>query len=267
MSVVGCLLVLATNAAWSQRVSKDSWRLTEMVTIKTKAEAGDLNSQIKLGKAFADRLRFAEALSWYRKAAGSGSVDGCWLAGEFLLFGKPSKDASQQVIAAPAEGLRFSYIAATNSHRAACRNLAIAMQRGLGGRTNMAEGYAWLRLYAEADPERRQRELDTMALSMSPDELARAVRVFQAMKRGVWPACQGSGSGEYRRDVRFKLTAIFVAQNRARAVVNGRTVAEGESALIPVTDGVADVKCLKIEENAVLLSLADGGGTIRVSFN
>ena len=228
-------------------------RLAEISQLKRKAESGNLNAQLALGQSFASFDRPADALSWYRKAAAQGSADAAFLAGELLLHGRTAGDAAQQLPANPEAGIALIYCAATNRHAAACRAMSIARQRGVSTRTNIVEAYAWLRFYAEADPVRRKRELDALGLVMTVEQLDQADRLVSGFYRGNWPVLETTGN--YRRDSRLKLSGVTVGGQFPLAIINRRTIAEGESAAIAIEGGTVNVKCLKISTDSVLVTV------------
>lgn len=249
-------LFLAANLALAQRSPRPGLELrslAEVTSLKKKAESGDRNAQLALGQTLASRSRPADALTWYRKAAAQGSVEATSLAGEMLLFGKPANDDGQRVVAKPEEGMVLIYQAATNRHAEACRSMSIARQRGLSVRTNIVESYAWLRFYAEADPIRRKKELDTLGLTLTVPQLDQADKLVRDFNQRKWPALEICH--DYKKDSRLKLSGVAIGGRFPLAIINRRTIAEGESASIPVEGGTVSVKCLKISEDSVLVAI------------
>jgi len=253
-SAVGLFILM--NSAGAQRnlhTGQEVRSLAELTVLKRKAESGDRNAMLRLGQTLASRSRSADALIWYRKAADQGSVEAASLAGDMLIFGKTAGEDAQQVAAKPQEGLALVYRAATNRHALACRTMSVAFQRGLGVRTNLVEAYAWLRFYAEADPVRRKRELDALGLALTVLQLDQADKLVHDFKRGKWPALEIHY--DYKKDSRFKLSGVTIGGRLPLAIINRRTIAEGESASFAVEGGTVNVKCLKINEDSVLVAV------------
>lgn len=247
------------------RSGSQFWQLGEVPTLKRKAEAGDREAQIALGQALVNRTRPADALVWYRKAAAQGSATAAWLAGELLLFGKTANEDDQRVLPKPEEGLAFTYFAATNRNAEAWHNMSLALQRGLGGKTNNVEAYAWLRLYAEVNPVPRKRELDTLALMLTVQELDRANAMAQSARLGKWPAYQFNH--EYKTDSRLKLSGVAVGGRSPMAIINRRTLAVGETASIVINGETLNITCVEINENSVLVTIDSAAEPVQLTIN
>lgn len=247
------------------RAAAQFWQLGEVPTLKRKAEAGDREAQVALGQALANRSRPADALDWYRKAAAQGSSTAAWLAGELLLFGKPANEDAQRVVAKPEEGLALTYFAATNRNAEAWHNMSIALQRGLNGKTNNVEAYAWLRLYAEMNPAPRKRELDTLALMLTVQELDHANAIAQNARSGKWPAYQVYH--EYKTDPRLKLSGLAVGGRVPMAIINRRTLAVGETASIVINGETLNITCVEINQNSVLVTIDSAAEPVQLTIN
>ena len=72
-------------------------------------------------------------------------------------------------------------------------------------------------------------------------------------KAGHWQAPTARAIPE--GDPRLKLGGITVGGKVPLAVINGKTLSEGESATIAVKPGTLTIKCLKIEKNSVLIAV------------
>ena len=247
------------------RASAQFGQLGEVPALKRKAEAGDQAAQLALGQTLASRSRPADALLWYRKAAAQGSAPAASLAGELLLFGKAANDDAQRVAARPEEGLALTYYAATNRNAEAWHTMAIALQRGVTGRTNNVEAYAWLRLYAEKNPAARKRELDTLALVLSVEDLDRANTIAQAARLGKWPAYQINR--EYKTDPRLKLSGVSIGGRFPLAIINRKTLAVGESMSIVLQGVTLNITCLEIKANSVLVTIDRADEPVQLTIN
>ncbi len=64
-------------------------------------------------------------------------------------------------------------------------------------------------------------------------------------------------------DPRLKLNGITLSAKTPLAVINGKTLAAGESAHVPAKPQSLGIKCLKIQTNSVTV-LVDGEQTTRI---
>ena len=116
----------------------------DVAALKEKAEAGDAAAQVSFGYLLATRSRQAEALSWYRKAAAQGNIDAEYDIGQMLLFGAYG-DSMNSVRPNQVEGLRWTFMAATNLNSSAYYSMSKALRQGLGTSPDPVAAYAWLR--------------------------------------------------------------------------------------------------------------------------
>jgi Sel1 repeat len=227
----------------------------DVAAIKQKAEAGDVTAQVELGDALASRLQATEALTWYRKAANQKNIEGEYHVGQMLLFGAPGDPSKLSVQPDRIEGLRWTFMAATNFHAYACWNMAKALRQGLGTGTNLVEAYAWLKLFSETSAGSivGRVEMNELALKMDTSALQRAQDLAAQFKAGKWqvPITLVIPEG----DTRLKLNGITFAASNALAIINGKTLSEGESAVITLKTGKAKIKCLKIEKDSVMIAV------------
>jgi hypothetical protein len=114
--------------------------------MKRQAEAGKPEAQVKLGDLLSFNQRKTDALEWYRKAAYNGSTEATYRVGEMLLFGAVGNSKAQSIQPSPAEGVLWTFQAATNFHPGACLNMSKAYQQGIGVGINAVEAYAWLQV-------------------------------------------------------------------------------------------------------------------------
>jgi hypothetical protein len=261
-SWMGCALIVAsTSAQPAPRSLLSQLRsLAEVPQIKRKAEVGDCQAQLDLAHiaARAKPARPADALLWYRKAADQGNLEATYWAGDILLYGRKGNGTAQPVEPQPAEGLPLTYSAATNRYTPAYRNMSTARRNGLGCDKNLIEAYAWLRLYAEVDPVHRKAELDSLALQLTASQLDEAYQIALACKQGQWPPLNVERTAA--PDTRFKLAGVTVGGRYPLAIINRKTIAEGETASIPIEGGILVVKCLKVNEDSVLIEVQGESG-------
>lgn len=227
----------------------------DVTAIKQKAEAGDAGAQVALGNALASRFHASEALDWYRKAAAQGNVEGEYHVGDMLLFGAPGIPNNLAVRPNQTEGIRWTFMAATNFHAYACWNMGKALRQGLGTTTNLVAAYAWLSLFANTTPGSivGRVHMNELALQLDTGALQQAQNLAAQFKAGNWqsPPAQAIPEG----DSRLKLGGITFGSKTPLAVINGKTLSEGEYATISVKPGTLRIKCLKIEKDSVQIAV------------
>lgn len=257
--------VVAFHAALAQDGLRGTFimGMGDVTAIKQKAEAGDAAAQVALGDALASRFHASEALDWYRKAATQGNVEGEYHAGDMLLFGAPGLPQSLAVRANQTEGIRWTFMAATNLHAYACWNMGKALRQGLGVRTDLVAAYAWFSLFANTPPGSivGRSQMNELALQLDTGALRQAQNLAAQFKAGNWQAPVARAVPE--SDARLKLGGITFGGKTSLAVVNGKTLGEGESATVSVKPGTLTIKCLKIEKDSVQIAV-EGEGAPRV---
>jgi hypothetical protein len=170
--------------------------------------AGDPAAQVALGNSLASAFHATEALQWFQTAAARGSLEGKFHAGQMLLFGAPDIPSTLAVTPIQADGLRWTFMAATNFHPQACLNMGRALRNGLGTSTNLVAAYAWLTLYSETIPGSivGRVEMNELALMMDTSSLQQAQILAAQFKAGHWqaPIIRSIPDG----DARLKLNGI-----------------------------------------------------------
>jgi hypothetical protein len=229
--------------------------LGDVAAIKQKAEAGDAAAQVALADSLTSRFHATEALDWYRKAAAQGNVEGKYHVGAMLLFGAPGIPQALTVRPNHTEGIRWTFLAATNFHAYACRNMAKALRHGLGTSTNLVAAYAWLSLLSDIPPGfvSGRYEMNDLALQLDTAALQQAQSLAAQFKAANWQAPPVRAVPE--GDPRLKLGGITFGGKTSLAVINGKTLSEGESATVSVKPGTLNIKCLKIEKDSVQIAV------------
>lgn len=224
----------------------------DMAAIKQKAQAGDAAAQFALANGLASNSQSREALEWYRKAAEQGHVEATFKVGECLLFGAWGI-GDQGVRANPTEGIRWTFRAATNHHAKACRNMARALREGIGVNSDPIEAYAWQQLSAEFGGPISRFELNQSALKMDLPSIQTAQGIANQLKAGGWRLPSVRIFPE--NDTRLKLNGITIGPKSSLAIINGKTLGEGESATIQLKDVTFKLTCLKIEKDSVQVAI------------
>lgn len=252
--LVGLLVI--TNGASAQPAKRRPVVVPpdDLLTVKRKADAGDAKAQVVLGNRLFENQRCADALIWYRKASAKGSAEADYHVGTMLLHGADTGVANQDVLPNPAEGIQATYRAATNFHAKACRDMSLALQKGLGVEPNRIEAYAWLQLFAERVPAGRgHEELDSLALKMETRDLEEGQKLAKQFNKRHWPKLSVIKSPKV--SVPLILDGVTAGGKTPLAVINRRTIAVGETASIPVNGRSFDVKCLAIGEDSVQIEV------------
>lgn len=259
MKAMVCLLVwlIAAGALPAQTAPRPAAAAgpDDLATVKERAEAGEAPAQLRLADLYSQYHQKAASLAWYRRAAAQHNVEAESRLGELLLFGSRSPLPENQVIAEPMEGIRWTYAAATNEDRQAWLNLSQAYQTGTGVDASPAAAYAWLKLYAGTRPGESQTRLNQMALQLDAVTLRQATGLAEQLRHRRWPGL--SPRAVAAGDPRLKLEGIVFGGRVALATINGRTLAEGETASLKLAGGSRlNVTCLQIKPDAVRVSVA-----------
>jgi hypothetical protein len=257
--------ILIATVVTAQDILRDTLTMGmgDVAVIKQKAEAGDAAAQVALGGALASKFHASEALDWYRKAAAQGNVEGEYHVGDMLLFGAPGIPQTLTVRPHHTEGIRWTFMAATNFHAYACWNMAKALRQGLGTSTNLVAAYAWLSLFANTPPGSivGRVQMNELALQLDAVALQQAQNLAAQFKAGNWQAPLTRTLPE--GDPRLKLGGITFGGRTPLTIINGKTLSEGESATVSLKPGTLTIKCLKIEKDSVLISV-EGEDTPRI---
>lgn len=254
-----CLAMIGgLNAAFAQSPPlRQPVRLpSDLVAIKQMADAGSIQAQLALAKKLKFYDRCVDALAWYRKAAAEDCPDAVYGVGDMLLFGAPSPQRDQNVEPDHAEGIKWTYRAATNLYVNAFRSMSLARQRGLGVATNRAEAYAWMELYAEGDPDRGRPALEELTLRLDTSVLLEGKQIAKRFRNRQWPAIVVVGATP-KNLAALKLTGVTPGGRVPLCVINRRTLAKDETGSVPVEGGTVSLKVLEIREDSAQVQVAE----------
>jgi hypothetical protein len=277
------LLVLAaltfTGSGLAQDILKHilTTGFGDMAEIKRKAEAGDRAAQAQLANALLMNFRSADALQWYAKAARQGDLESLFHAGQMLLSGRMGTPPEQSVKADPAQGVSIIFCAATNRHAGACYELYKAYKDGRGVPKDMVQAYAWLQLHVDFSPgllpPAGKVELNNFALSVDVATSQKGKQLAALYKSGSWPvlvtqdppppqpASVAAPSPSLvakpapKPMVALKLNGLTTGGSNPLAVINGKTLAEGESARLAAKPTAVTVRCLRISADSVTVAV------------
>ena len=256
-------LVLVSTAA----PAPSGWRRLlptvsgDLAITKERAERGEVKAQVELADSLAANQLVAQAVVWYRKAAEQGNVDAKYRLGEILINGVNSPpDADQRVAPKPAEGVRWTFEAATNFHSGACRNMSYVLENGVGLGTNLVESYAWLEVFARSNSANAHGDMDRLALRMDLKEIRESHALAEEFLKRQWLRHVSRKYSE--ADLALKLNGVTIGPV-SLAIINGQTLEEGDSVAMAAKDGTARINCVKITRDSVLIAV-EGEGEPRV---
>ena len=138
----------------------------ELETIQKKAEKGDANAQISMGKYYMFRYHrdytktccgnFAAAVSWYRMAADQGNADAqCALGGLY----RQTHVVGRRMESEPVESAKWYHMAAEQGHADAQNACGECYATGSGVKKNPVEAAKWFCKAAEQGNARAQYSL------------------------------------------------------------------------------------------------------------
>jgi TPR repeat protein len=225
----------------------------DLGAIKIRAEQGDATAQVKLADAYLSHNQSVDAAKWYEAAAKQDSVEGEYQLGNLFLWGRFGIPKEQSIVAKPTEGLKWTYMAATNGYREAWRNMAKSLQNGIGCSTNLVETYAWLALLADSGDIVGRVDMNNLALKLSSEEITRGKSLEDEMKKGNWPQLNlGQPTASL---VPLILQGISGSENNRLAIINNTILAENETTAFKVNGQIIKIKCLKISDDRVLIQV------------
>jgi TPR repeat protein len=225
-----------------------------MSELKLLAERGYADAQVKVAKACMDDHLYADALKWYSLAAKQGVLEANFQQGHMLLFGCREAAAAQVVQADPARGLSYTFIAATNGHLGASYDMATALKDGLGCSADMVAAYAWFSLCADHGSEPSHSAMNWLALRLSAVEIRQALALARETKAGRWPGIAMGSAAHHGSavDINLKLSGVVCSPHGNLAVINKRTLAEGETIKLKSDKNeLVDVTCVSVQPSFV----------------
>ena len=163
-------LLLASSVAVvqlaAQQTKADQKPIEE---VKAKAEAGDAESQVELGRRY-DKGEgvvkdHAEAAKWYRKAAEQNYAKAQYNLGVCYEQGKGvAKD--------PVEKAKWLRQAAEQNYATAQYNLGICLYNGNGVAKDWVEAYKWWLLAAKQGDEDAKENMTVLESKLTPEQIA-----------------------------------------------------------------------------------------------
>ena len=125
-------------------------------------------------------------------------------------------------------------------------------------RTNAAQAYPWMLLYAERERRGGPTAAEALALRLDTQTLLEGKKIVALFKKSEWPKL--SHLAARGQNVALKLTGVTMGGRNPLAVLNRRTLGIGESSSIPLEGGGSvRLKCLEIREDSVLVQVQGEG--------
>lgn len=249
-------VVNSTNESHAQAQLRGIFNtgMGDIAAIRARAEAGDPKAQVALADSLLSNFRPIEALSWYRKAAHQGNVEGSFQTGRLLLHGAAGIPQDHTLTPSPSDGIPWLFVAATNGHGEARRLMGKAYLSGAGVQTNLIHAYAWLRLASESPSSIVARtEMNQLALKLDSASLSQATTLAEKMKKGDWGA--GPVIAEPQLDPAIKLSGISSGKTPL-AIISGKTVGIGERFSVKTKSGtVLKITCVDIKPRSVVIQI------------
>jgi len=235
--------------------------MDDMAKVKLLADRGNVNAQLKVANACMENRLYADALKWYSLAADQGMQEARYQKGHILLFGCQGTGLDQKVAPNPAEGLKFTFLAATNRHSGACLDMGRALKDGIGCRPDPVIAYAWYSLCADAGDTPSHAAMNELALRISTEDIRLALARARDMKAGHWPDLTTTPVAYHapvQVAIKLKLSGVVVSPRGNLAVINNHTLGEGESVQLATEQKeLVAVTCQHIERDSVEV-LVDG---------
>jgi hypothetical protein len=132
-----------------------------------------------------------------------------------------------------------------------------ALEHGLGVKTNLVEACAWMQLYAEREPVAGRPELTNLIARLDPISIQEGQKLAVSLKARQWTKLAMLKVEQLASGLR--LEGVTMGGRSPLAVINHRTLAQGETTEVPVNGETLEVKCLEIREASVLIEIEGDG--------
>lgn len=234
-----------------------------LADVKAAAEAGDPQAQDKLADTFRLKGDFEDAVTWYRRSAPAGILNSQYqLAHTLLMWARsPSvPDATQTMHAA--EAIPWLQKAASKSHTRARLDLGQLYLDGKFIKKDLPEAYKWFCLAADGsllnfDATLAKSARDNLILRMTQDQIADGNQLIAAFRANP---DQPTATPEPSYFQRLKLQGITATPGRPLAIINGRTLAPGDTTTVKLDGQPVTLRCLSISRTSATISI-DGFST------
>lgn len=217
-----------------------------LLDIKKAAEAGDSRAQKQLAQRYESGFNFSEAEYWYKKAANAGDPEILLALGRFYCGGKPKMFGSAPVPFNATNAVALLSLAAIQGHKRAQHDLGIQYNVGNLVPRDRIRAYQLFRLSASVVDKIY---IDKLILEMPTEEIEQAEKLVKEFR----PKLFQEAFPEMIR-AHLQLQGIAGAKEKLFAVINGRTLEEGKTAVIEVAALPVEIRCDRIGKRLVAVS-------------
>lgn len=238
-----------------------------LADLKAAAEHGDAAAQGRLGDAYVERNDYASALLWYRKAAAQGIADSQYHLAHITMqraIGLASISATKEIRAASAdEAIPWFIKAANQGHKRAQIELGQIYEKGTYIVSDIPEAYKWFSLAAVGGPFdsgvfEAQHYRDSLILKMTQAQIAEGNRRVAAFSPH---RVMASDLPEPSYVQHLTLDGLSGPPARRFAIINGKTLAAGESTSVKLDGRTVGIRCITITEKSATVAVDGVAGT------
>jgi hypothetical protein len=223
--------------------------------LKLRAEAGDGGAQNQLAERYLASFYFADAVKWSEVAVTNEIVDAHWRLGEILLSGKPAfPKRSPAVTADPPRAIRHLTKAANGGHIQAQVLLGQCYAQGRAVAVIQAEAYKWFAIASSRGNVVATALRDQLALKISTATLREGdnrATAFTPRAATIWDD--------------IVLQGLSLIGSNQLAIINGKSVAPGETVSIKIDSGTVRLRCTHIKGNQVGVMIGNQGTDLTLS--
>jgi Bacterial PH domain len=226
-----------------------------LAEIKSAAEQGDPQAQEKLADAIPESEK---AVVWYRKAAAQGLLSSQYKLAHLLLSWAESPAATPQArVLHSDEALPWLIKAANRDVKDAQLELGLLYRDGRFVAKNLPEAYKWLSLAAKATHGSPAAGLgamyrDRLVLNMPQKQIAEGNQRLAAFTPNAGDDIP-TPDPSYLTNI--KLNGLSGIPPRRLAIINGKTVAAGESLTLNLDVRAVTLRCLAINQSSVTITI------------
>jgi hypothetical protein len=209
---------------------------------------------------------------WYQKAASQGSLEAVHKLGNILLTGATGLPMDKSVKADSVTGIQLIFLAATNRYTTAYYDMYRAYRDGLGVPKDVLQSYAWLQLDVDSTPRLlgnvvHQNELNRLALDVDVATSQAGKQLAAQYKSGHWPvlviqppaapkpATAATPPKPSPKPAPNLVLSGIVTGKTPVAVINGKSLAVGQTTTIVIKPETYTIKCLRIYKDCVSVSV------------
>jgi hypothetical protein len=243
------VLLLLAIASYSRSMAADS--VTEL---KIQADKGDPAAQLELANRL---IGSSERELWLRRAAGQGYAPAQGQLGWMLLMRSRTSTKAQDQERLGEESVHWSTLAALQGDTRGQADLSDLYLEGKWVKQDFLEAYKWGELASRGSSLNAASVLggwkrDAAVLKMSPDQIAEAKKRVEQFRP------RAADKQDIPRPVwlnQLRLSGLSGTPHKRFAMINGTTLAKGETGAVRLDNRKVQVQCREIHENSVVLEV------------